>query len=261
MLIRILSGLVLILVFFSGIWFLPSSLLLVVAELVLAIGFFEYCRLAEALGARIPRVVSATAAMATCAAVGLALPLELALVADLLALGTTFVGSREPAPGVLADVGAAAFPILYLGIPIGALVALHATMGREAVLLLVATIVVSDTAQYFSGRLFGRHKLSPLISPKKTVEGAIGGFVVAPVVLMLLGRAWLPDVSSSHVLLVGFVLVGLGIAGDLFESLLKRSAGVKDSSTLIPGHGGVLDRIDAILFAAPMFYVFLKYGL
>ena len=78
--------------------------------------------------------------------------------------------------------------------------------------------------------------------------------------MAVVARWWLPGRSTGWVLLVGLVLVGLGIAGDLFESLLKRSAGVKDSSALIPGHGGVLDRIDAMLFAAPVFYVLLRYG-
>jgi phosphatidate cytidylyltransferase len=258
--LRILSGLVLIVVFFCGIWFLPPWALLIAAEGVLLLAFVEYARLAEALGARVPRAPSAAAAMATCAAVGLGVPLELPLVAALVGLGAVVVGSRVPSPGVLGDVSAAVFPSIYLGLPLGSFVALHALAGREVVLLLLATIVVSDSAQYFTGRWFGRTRLSPAISPKKTVEGAVGGFVLAPIVMAALARWWLPGRTTEWVLLVGLALVGLGIAGDLFESLLKRSAGVKDSSALIPGHGGVLDRIDALLFAAPVFYVLLKYG-
>jgi phosphatidate cytidylyltransferase len=258
--VRILSGLVLIPVFFSCIWFLPPLALLAVAEAVLVLAFVEYARLAQALGARVPRAASMAAAMAVCAALALNLPLELPMVAGLVGLGALIVGGRAPSPGVLADVAAAAFPMLYLGLPLGSFVALHATAGREAVLLLLLTIVVSDTAQYFTGRALGRHKLSPVISPKKTLEGALGGFVVAPAALLLAGHWWLPGRSAGWILLVGMAIVGLGIAGDLFESLLKRSAGVKDSSALIPGHGGVLDRIDAMLFAGPVFYVLLKYG-
>ncbi len=108
--------------------------------------------------------------------------------------------------------------------------------------------------------MFGRTPLAPAISPKKTIEGAIGGFVFGTLLLAVVGHWWLPKVpladsgASSAPL-----IVALGIAGDLFESMLKRSAGVKDSSSLIPGHGGVLDRIDALLFAAPIYYVVLKY--
>ena len=258
--LRILSALVLIPVFFAGIWFLPPVLLLAVAEGVLALAFVEYARLAEALGARVPRAASAAAAMVTCAAVGLGLPLELPLAAILVGLGAIVLATRAPSPGVLGDVSAAAFPVLYLGLPIGSVVALRESAGREAVLLLLVTVIVSDSAQYFTGRLFGRRRLAPAISPKKTVEGAAGGFLLAPIAMAAIARWWLPGRSTGWVLLVGLAIVGLGIAGDLFESLLKRSAGVKDSSTLIPGHGGVLDRIDAMLFAAPVFYVLLKYG-
>jgi phosphatidate cytidylyltransferase len=258
--VRILSAAVLIPVFFGCIWLLPSLPLLAVAEAVLLVAFLEYARLAQALGARVPRAASGAAAAAMCAAVGLGLPLELPLAAALVGLGALVVGSRAPAPGVLGDVAAAAFPMVYLGLPLGSLVALHATAGRESVMLLLVTIVVSDSAQYFTGRWFGRHKLSPAISPKKTLEGALGGFLIAPAVMAIVAQWWLPGRSTGWLLLVGLAMVGLGIAGDLFESLLKRSAGVKDSSALIPGHGGVLDRIDAMLFAAPVFYVLLKYG-
>jgi phosphatidate cytidylyltransferase len=258
--VRILSGLLLLSVFFSCIWFLPSPWLLAVAEAVLAFAFSEYATIADALGARVTRAPALAAAMAVCAAVALALPLELPLAAALVGLGAVVVGARAPSPGVLADVAASAFPMLYLGLPLGSLVALHAVAGREVVLLLLATIVVSDTAQYFTGRWLGRHKLSPVISPKKTLEGAVGGFVLAPAVLAVAGHWWLPGRSPGWLLLVGMAVVGLGIAGDLFESLLKRSAGIKDSSALIPGHGGVLDRIDAILFACPVFFIVIRYG-
>lgn len=259
--VRILSALVIVPLVVGAIWFLDSPQLLIVAEIVLALGFVEYARLAAALGARIPVVVSGVATAIACAALGLGMPVELPLLASLIAIGAVIVGNRQPSPGVLADTAAALFPSLYLGLPLGALVALHGRFGRGAVLLLLVTIVVSDTAQYYAGRLFGRRKLSPTISPKKTVEGALGGFLVAPVVMAIVARWWLPGIDTAILLLVGLMLVGLGIAGDLFESLLKRSAGVKDSSTLIPGHGGVLDRIDALLFAVPGFYLFLTYGL
>ena len=131
--------------------------------------------------------------------------------------------------------------------------------GPQGVFLLMLTVMVSDTAQYYTGRAFGRRLLAPTISPKKTIEGALGGFVFGTLLLAVAGQWWLPTVPVPLRALLGALVVALGIAGDLFESMLKRSAGVKDSSTLIPGHGGVLDRIDALLFAAPIYYVVLKY--
>jgi phosphatidate cytidylyltransferase len=123
------------------------------------------------------------------------------------------------------------------------------------------TIVVSDTAQLYCGRLLGRRLLAPAISPKKTVAGAVGGFVAGVLGIAIVGRWWLPSVDLPWRIALGFAVVAVGMAGDLFESLLKRSAGVKDASALIPGHGGVLDRIDALLFAAPVFYIFVRYRL
>jgi phosphatidate cytidylyltransferase len=139
------------------------------------------------------------------------------------------------------------------------MVVIRALHGREALFLLMLTVMVSDTAQYYSGRAFGTRPLAPAISPKKTIEGAIGGFVIGTAFFVAVGSWWLAAVPLPLRIALGLMLVALGIAGDLFESMLKRSAGVKDSSALIPGHGGVLDRIDALLFAAPVYYIVLKY--
>jgi phosphatidate cytidylyltransferase len=146
---------------------------------------------------------------------------------------------------------------LYIGLPLGMLMAVHLLGGWRATLLLIGTIVVSDSAQYYTGRALGRRPLAPAISPKKTVEGAIGGVVFGIVFVVIAGAFVLPAASLLVRGLLGAIVVMLGIFGDLFESRLKRIAGVKDSSTLIPGHGGVFDRIDALLFATPAFYYIL----
>ncbi len=153
---------------------------------------------------------------------------------------------------------ASLFPMVYLGLPFGAVIAIHEADGREVVLLMILTVIVSDTAQLYTGRLFGRRPLAPAISPKKTIEGAIGGFVFGAAAFAVAGHWWLPDWPAALRGAIGVVIVAAGMAGDLFESMLKRSAGVKDSSSLIPGHGGVLDRLDALLFAAPVYYIVLK---
>lgn len=250
----------LILAVVASVWLLPSWALLLIACGVLVLALVEYGRLAGSLGVRVPLVVSGAGALAACAALGLGTPLEAPLLSTVLVVGGVVVASRAPGPGVLGDVAAALLPSLYLGLPLGSLVALHAGWGREAVLLLLLNVVLSDTAQYYGGRMLGRRPLSPLISPKKTMEGAVAGLLVTPPIVVLIGRAWLPPVGAGRLLLMSLALVGLGIVGDLFESLLKRSAGVKDSSALIPGHGGILDRIDSLLFAAPAFYLFLRYA-
>jgi phosphatidate cytidylyltransferase len=258
--VRLSSGVVLILAVVASVWLLPSWILVFIVGGILVLALVEYGRLARALGAQIPLAVAGAGALAACVAAGLGTPLDAPLLATVIVVGGVVVASRGPAPGALGDVGAALLPTLYLGLPLGSLVALHAGWGREAVLLLLLNVVLSDTAQYYGGRLLGRRPLSPLISPKKTMEGAVAGLLVTPPIVMLIGRTWLPSIGSGRLLLVSLALVGLGIVGDLFESLLKRSAGVKDSSALIPGHGGILDRIDSLLFAAPGFYLFLRYA-
>ncbi len=148
--------------------------------------------------------------------------------------------------------------VIYLTLPILALVAMRLRGGPESVFLLMLTVMVSDTAQYYTGRTFGRRPLAAAISPKKTIEGAIGGLVFGTLLFVVLGAWWAPQFTAGVRIVLGLAIVVLGIAGDLFESLLKRRANVKDSSSLIPGHGGVLDRIDALLFAAPAYYAALR---
>jgi phosphatidate cytidylyltransferase len=259
--IRILSALVLLSLVIGSVWFLPSWQLLVVAEIVLVLAFVEYAALTAQLGTPIARGVSGTAAVLSCAAMaGPPGPLGAVLLAATIALASVSLTAGPPRPALLHAVAAGLFPSLYLGLPLGALVALDESSGREVVLLLVATVAVSDTAQFYTGSLLGRTPLAPAISPKKTVEGAVGGFVFGTVTLAVVGAWWLPGVAWPWRAALGAIVVATGMLGDLFESMLKRSAGVKDSSGLVPGHGGMLDRIDALLFAAPAYYLFLRYG-
>jgi phosphatidate cytidylyltransferase len=257
---RVLSALVLLPVVIGAVWFLPPDATLVLALIAAALAFSEYATIVRALGAHVPIGITGAGVLAACAAVGGGyLPVEIVLMTALISLGSAAVAAGQPGPAVLRDTAAAMFPVVYIGLPLGALAAIRHLGGREAVLLLMMTIVVSDSAQYYTGRAFGRRPLAPSISPKKTLEGAIGGLVFGTAA-MVAGGTWVfPDADLPLLTLVSGSIAALGIVGDLFESLLKRSAGVKDSSHLIPGHGGVLDRIDSWLFAAPVFYVFIRY--
>ena len=257
---RVLSALVLLPIVLGVVWFLPPIGTLVLAAVAAVLAFVEYASIAETLGARVPRLIGAVAVVGTCVVVGgVAVPLELICLSALLVIGTLAVAAGRPGPDVLLNVGASLLPLLYIGLPLGALAAVRLIGGREAVLLLMATIVISDSAQYYTGRRFGKRPLAPAISPKKTVEGAIGGIVFGTAAMFAGGLRVFPTAGPLMLLLVSATVVGMGIVGDLFESLLKRSAGVKDSSSLIPGHGGVLDRIDSWLFAGPVYYVFTRY--
>jgi phosphatidate cytidylyltransferase len=151
-----------------------------------------------------------------------------------------------------------------VAVPLALLAALRSSNGGRgsgAVLLAIGLAWFADTGAYFAGRFAGRHKLYEAVSPKKTVEGAIGG-LLASVVWALLGafvfvRGWLPP---SHAVVLGLVAGALGQAGDLGESLLKRSTGVKDSGNIVPGHGGILDRVDALLMTSVAVYFYARWA-
>ncbi len=245
--------------------------------------------IAKALGADVPVITGGALVILVCYAMWIAgatsdapgmgiVPIvipngvSLVLLAALIVVGATAVSRGTVGPSTLTDAAATVFAAVYLGLPLGALAAIRGDNGagfptgviwdrvdgRLMLLLLMIVVVVSDSAQYYTGRAFGRRPLAPTISPKKTVEGAIGG-VVFGTLAMVIGGRYLFSSPVWLLALLGAAIVMLGIVGDLFESLLKRSAGVKDSSNLIPGHGGVLDRIDSWLFAAPVYYIFVRF--
>jgi phosphatidate cytidylyltransferase len=244
------------------VWFAPALVFFLVAEALLLLAFREYLALARSSGLKVPAAAAAAAAVLACAAFSRSLataPLDVVLMTALVVLAALAMSGWSRGKDALGSAAAAIFPCLYLGLPIGAMIAVREGDGPGPLFLLMVTVMVSDTAQYYSGRAFGRRLLAPSISPKKTIAGAVGGFVFGGVFLALAGLWWLPDASVPLRAALGIAVVAAGIVGDLFESMLKRSAGVKDSSALIPGHGGILDRIDALLFAAPIYYSVLKY--
>ena len=251
---RVLSALALLSVVVGVIWFLPSVWTLIVVEAILLRAVVEYSEISIRTGVSFSRVATATAAMATCAAFGLA-PSQLPLVLMIATVGIALVEVAQRGPqSILASMAVAALSLLYLAIPLGSMAALRTQAGPEVLLLLLATVMASDTSQYYGGRAIGKRPLAPVMSPKKTIEGAVFGLVAGMAVMGVVGRWWLPGVDLVSRLVLGLTVAGLGIAGDLFESSLKRGAKLKDASSVIPGHGGVLDRIDGFLFAAPIYY-------
>ena len=256
---RILSAAALLLLVVGVIWLLPPLATLVLVEITLLLAFREYAEIAARAGARLPATPTAAAVLGTVAVFSLAPDmLPAALMAAAIGGGAVQL-SRWPRERTLAPAAAAAFAVLYLAIPFGTLAVVRITHGREALLLLLATVVASDTAQYYGGRWIGRRPLAPAVSPRKTVEGAAFGIVAAALVMWGAGAWWLADFSAGWRILLGVLLALFGIVGDLFESTLKRGVGLKDASQFIPGHGGVLDRIDGWLFAAPVYYVVLRF--
>jgi phosphatidate cytidylyltransferase len=161
-------------------------------------------------------------------------------------------------PTAGARLGAGTFSVFYVGgltAPL-ALLQRDAAHGRAWVLLAIAVTFGNDTGAYFAGRFLGRHKLYPKVSPAKTVEGGVGGLLATLAILFAVRATLCPWLTVGDCLAVGLPAGVIGPIGDLCESLMKRAAGMKDSGHLIPGHGGMLDRIDALLFVGAWFYVY-----
>ena len=258
---RVLSALVLLPVVVGVIRFLPPVATLVLAAAAALLALIEYAGLAAAFGARVFRGVAAAAVAAAVAGAAYGVTAA-ALLAGLLAIGAASLAVGRHGDRMLIDAAASAFPLLYLGLPLGAVAAVRMSDGAAPVFLLLGLIAASDTAQYYGGRWLGRTPLAAGISPGKTVEGALFGVAAGVAVMVAAGPAAIDALGgwpAAARAAAGLAIVVLGVAGDLFESLLKRGAGVKDASALIPGHGGVLDRIDSLLFAAPGFYLMVQF--
>jgi phosphatidate cytidylyltransferase len=129
--------------------------------------------------------------------------------------------------------------------------------GGQWVILVMLYAFGSDTVAYFVGRAFGKHKLYETVSPKKTIEGSLGGLLGALLGGLVAHFWFLPSLALAHAIVLSLVAAAAGQAGDLCESLLKRSVGVKDSGRMLPGHGGILDRVDALLFSAGIVYAYV----
>ena len=130
--------------------------------------------------------------------------------------------------------------------------------GAFLIISIFGTIWICDSAAFFGGTKFGKHKLFPRVSPNKSWEGAIFGFAASFLSMIIFQKLFLDFLSIQNILFIGFMIGTLGQIGDLIESLLKRDAGIKDSSNLIPGHGGVFDRFDSLFFSVPFIYYYLK---
>ncbi len=152
------------------------------------------------------------------------------------------------------------FGMLYVAYTLGHFLLLRNQQDGALLVLFVLLVTwAGDAAAYYVGKTWGARPLAPRLSPNKTVEGFLGGLVVAPLIAWI-GHLWfLPVVTPVDCLILGILFTVLGLLGDLSESALKREAGVKDSGALIPGHGGMLDRVDSLLLNAPVFYYYMAF--
>ena len=195
------------------------------------------------------------------AAYGLGAELIISLVAInlvVVALMSMFYFKADPA--VLSVIVRQLQGIIYIPLLLSFLILIRAgDSGMSWIFLLMAIVFAGDTSAYYVGTYWGRHKLCPAISPGKTIEGSAGG-LAANLVVGAIGKALFFPALPWPVSILFFLAVGAaGQLGDLFESEMKRYSGIKDSSNILPGHGGILDRIDALLFASPVAYLFIRF--
>ena len=259
---RILSGIVLIPILYIVVWLLPPDYFVLLVMFATGIGQYEFYRMAQARGIR-PLVITGIL-LGILYIINFAQPLLPDMGISFIILFSLFVimivrlFAPRPVEGSLEDISSTFLGIFYVALLLGYQVALVSGIdGKRWLFFMYIVIWASDTGAYYIGSAFGRHKLYSKVSPKKSIEGLVGGLLLA-VGAALLCRAWfLSSMGTGEAVALGIILSGAGVLGDLAESLFKRGAGVKDSGSLIPGHGGVLDRLDSVLFAAPVLFYYL----
>ena len=275
--LRVLTAAILIPLVVAAVSFGPTWLIANAALLVAIAALVEFFEIAAHLGLRAYRIWTCLAAaaiigqqfyasrLATISPSGGVLDglprasLEVILFVFVLGVAVIALASRRPLSEALPSVSVSAAGLLFVALPFSAVVRLHGVdvVGPRLLLFTLVLVWVGDTAAYFVGRGIGRWKMAPEISPNKTWEGAIANFGGALLVAVAF-RFWikLPIADMLAMAAIGSVA---GQIGDLFESAWKRSAGVKDSGTILPGHGGMLDRIDALILAAPAVWYYFEW--
>jgi len=230
----------------------------------------ELYRLAAARGHRCHRLLGTMVTMLVIASFAFARwDIRYALAFGLIALPLASLWRGGDWGPALADIGITFFIATFGGVLFGYLIDLRIIndlpkgdeTGSDLVFLLFFVVWSSDTAAYYVGKTLGRRPLAPRVSPKKTVEGAIGG-VLGALLAAFVAKAWFINrLSVLDCVVLGLALGAIGILGDLVESMLKRGAGMKDSAALVPGHGGILDRVDSLLYAGPFLYYYYLFAM
>lgn len=254
-------------------WYIPETvwIFVVIAVLALAAGLFEFYSLTKKLELKADAAMGYLGAAALVVAFVFDAPAkapDLLLMTLSLFIGAVLVTQtfrfQKDFSKMLGGIGVTILGVLYLaflgGFLIATRVGFETIPGLSTKLLLFFFIVIfaSDSGAYFAGRAFGKHKLAPAISPGKTVEGLIGGLVAAGGFAALCSLVFFSELPYKFGIPLAIVMAALGVLGDLAESAMKRGSKTKDAASILPGHGGLLDRLDSLLLNAPILYYFAR---
>ncbi|GAB4344210.1 MAG: phosphatidate cytidylyltransferase [Desulfobulbaceae bacterium] len=261
---RLLPGLIM-----TALWVLllvygPADLFWLVVTLIAVFGLYEYFKMTIAIpiGARLIQTIAFATAPVLVAYFrrpDLFMP---ALFVSLIGIILLSLKYHRRFGHILLYLGFSSFGALYIGLCLAHMVLIrYLPEGAAWLLVMTAITAGGDSGAYYIGTTFGRRKLCPEISPGKTIEGAVGGVLTGSLAAVGMGLLLLPGYSPVVIFIMALILSVVSIIGDIAESVIKRSAGVKDSGTLLLGHGGVLDRVDGMLITAPVLYYLLTLGL
>jgi phosphatidate cytidylyltransferase len=265
---RILTALVALPILLATVWVETPYYFAAITAIAALIALYEFYNLASKSGSRPLSIPGYVAGLVVVAAFVFDRPVWIVAALAFLTIISlaSSIARPEEMSRSLASVSATVFGVIYTALLAGYLVGVRMTPNTEATPLLAAKllttffamVMMTDTGAYYTGRSIGRHKLAPRVSPGKTIEGSIGGFVAAAIVGLISKLIFFPTMPIWHALALGAVIGVVSQVGDLAESLLKRGAEVKDSGNIFPGHGGMLDRVDSILFCAPIIYYYSR---
>ncbi|MGD2295921.1 MAG: phosphatidate cytidylyltransferase [Candidatus Aminicenantes bacterium] len=259
---RFLAALILLVVVFLAVQFLSDILFFCVLQIILLVSLVEFYSLFDdtesppykILGLLIALLVSASFLL-TAVSLGLALVCGLFFAASYSLL---FLRKAKTLASFAVSMALTFMGPLLINFTVSHVFLLRQERGAFYIYFLIFIIICGDTAAYFIGKFWGSHQLAPKASPHKTWEGSLGGIAFAGVGGLCVQQFLIPDIVLWKAILVAFLVHFMAQIGDLLESLFKRSAGKKDSSSLLGGHGGFLDRVDSFVLAAPFFYYILK---
>ncbi len=259
---RIISGLLFLPVFYLVAWELPTVYFMILVMAAVAVGQHEFYRMAQARGYHPNTALGIV--------LGLLIVLEFyhppfphlgkffPVVVSVLLIMIARLFSPRSVDQALEDIASTVLGMFYVALLFAYQVAIKSGWnGKQWLVFLYLIIWASDIGAYSIGIPFGKHRLYAKVSPKKSVEGLAGALVAAMGIALLCRVGFMPPIGVGEAIGLAFVLAIVGTVGDFVESLFKRAAGIKDSGTIIPGHGGILDRMDSMLFAAPVLYYYL----